>query len=235
MDKYILAKIEETNQYILVRYGDEEVNFKEGNGNILIEVESRLKLAKVMEIIEEHVCDKHNCYKFVRKVTEEDEKLIKKLKEKEKKAFRYCNNRIQIRQLPIKLIKVEFLLDNSKAIFYYSADGRIDFRDLVKDLAGRFKLRIEMRQIGIRDQAKIIGGIGPCGRVLCCCSFVKKFEPVSIKIAKKQGLGFNINKVSGFCGRLMCCLQYEAYSYEEGSNEEMREITDQDYIEDNMG
>jgi len=137
--------------------------------------------------------------------------------------------------LPIKLIKVEFLLDNSKAIFYYSADGRIDFRELVKDLAGRFKLRIEMRQIGIRDQAKLIGGIGPCGRLLCCCSFIRKFEPVSIKIAKEQGLGFNINKVSGFCGRLMCCLQFEADYYKSEAAGEMIELNDSNYIEEDMG
>lgn len=232
MSKYIFARVQGSSQVIMLRAHDEMNESDKMDGYIFVEVEGKLKLAKIIDSVIEHDCDKHSCYKFVRRITEEDQNLLKKIQEKEKKAYRYCLNRIQIRQLPIKLIKVEFLLDNSKAIFYYSADGRIDFRELVKDLAGRFKMRIEMRQIGIRDQAKLMGGIGPCGRVLCCCSFIRKFEPVSIRIAKKQGLGFNINKLSGFCGRLMCCLQYEADNYLEMQGEEVIEIEDKDYIEE---
>jgi cell fate regulator YaaT (PSP1 superfamily) len=235
MAKYYIAKLDGEERIILFDAGVQDLNNMRKGDWVIVEVEGKSRLAQILNNELGHDCPKHNCYKLIRKVTEEDEQLIKKIKEKEKKAFRYCINRIEIRQLPIKLIKVEFLLDNSKAIFYYSADGRIDFRELVKDLAGRFKLRIEMRQIGIRDQAKLIGGIGPCGRLLCCCSFIRKFEPVSIKIAKEQGLGFNINKVSGFCGRLMCCLQFEADYYKSEAAGEMIELNDSNYIEEDMG
>lgn len=234
MSRYIFARLEGSNQVIILKAEEGMDEYDRSDRYIFVEADGKLKLAKIIDSVIEHDCDRHSCYKFVRKITEEDENLIKKIMGKEKKAYRYCLNRIQIRQLPIKLIKVEFLLDNSKAIFYYSADGRIDFRNLVKDLAGRFKMRIEMRQIGIRDQAKLMGGIGPCGRVLCCCSFIREFEPVSIKIAKKQGLGFNINKLSGFCGRLMCCLQYEAHNYIDKEEEMVIELEDKDYIEEDM-
>ncbi|OGF58994.1 MAG: hypothetical protein A2Y62_21150 [Candidatus Fischerbacteria bacterium RBG_13_37_8] len=229
MKKYKFGRLEENKRLILLHKDEQEPVNNEGKA--IVSDGEKIKLVEFLEGETEHECDRHSYYFLVRKATPEEEEKIKKLKEKEKKAYRYCINRIQIRQLPIKLIKVEFLLDNSKAIFFYSADGRIDFRDLVKDLAGRFKMRIEMRQVGIRDQAKLMGGIGPCGRELCCCTFIKKFEPVSIKVAKQQGLGFNINKVSGFCGRLMCCLQYERNVYEAVAGAETIEIHDKDIDE----
>jgi cell fate regulator YaaT (PSP1 superfamily) len=122
----------------------------------------------------------------------------------------------------MKLVRVEWAFDNSKATFYFTADGRVDFRDLVKDLAHRFKIRIEMRQIGVRDEAKMIGGFGPCGRALCCSSFLKDFEPVSIRMAKKQDLVLNPAKISGICGRLMCCLGYEYSFYDEARKEKKK-------------
>ena len=128
---------------------------------------------------------------------------------REKAAVRYCQERVQSRNLEMKLVKVEYVFDGSKAIFYFTADGRIDFRDLVKDLAQHFHTRIEMRQIGVRDEAKIVGGLGICGRELCCCSFLRDFAPVSVKMAKEQNLALNPTKISGQCGRLLCCLGYE--------------------------
>jgi len=226
MNKYRFGKLVESKKIVVVNNKNDEQFTQEEQ--IIISSGDRMEVAQLFIARIEHACDKHNCYEIVKRVSPEEHERIKKLKEKEKKAFRYCINRIQIRQLPIKLIKVEFLIDSSKAIFYYTADGRIDFRELVKDLAGRFKMRIEMKQVGIRDQAKLMGGIGPCGRQLCCCTFIKKFEPVSIRIAKRQGLGFNINKISGVCGRLMCCLEYEKESYQAAPETEIIEIKETD-------
>lgn len=133
---------------------------------------------------------------------------------KEKEAFQICLRKIGEHKLPMKLIDVEYTFDNSKIIFYFVADGRIDFRELVKDLASVFRTRIELRQIGVRDEAKMMGGIGPCGRPMCCSTFLGDFEPVSIKMAKEQNLSLNPTKISGVCGRLMCCLNYEQETYE---------------------
>ena len=133
---------------------------------------------------------------------------------KEKEAFQICLRKIGEHKLPMKLIDVEYTFDNSKIIFYFVADGRIDFRELVKDLASVFRTRIELRQIGVRDEAKMMGGMGPCGRPMCCASFLGDFEPVSIKMAKEQNLSLNPTKISGVCGRLMCCLNYEQETYE---------------------
>lgn len=141
--------------------------------------------------------------------TEEDIKKFGWLKEKEKTAFRFCLQRIIERKLPMKLVRVNYFFDEKKGIFFYTADGRIDFRQLVKDLAKEFKMRIEMRQIGVRDEAKMIGGLGVCGRSLCCFSFMMNFEPVTIQKAKKQQIVINPTKISGLCGRLMCCLAFE--------------------------
>ncbi len=132
---------------------------------------------------------------------------------KEKEAFAFCLNRIKERGMAMKLVRVEYLYDGSKAIFYFTADGRVDFRELVKDLAHTFHTRIEMRQIGVRDEAKMVGGIGICGRELCCSSFLREFEPVSVKMAKEQSLALNPTKISGQCGRLLCCLGYEFETY----------------------
>ena len=138
---------------------------------------------------------------------------MKQNKEKEKKAFKICEEKILQHNLDMKLVDVEYTLDNNKILFYFTADGRVDFRALVKDLASVFRTRIELRQIGVRDEAKMLGGIGVCGRPFCCSSFLGEFQPVSIKMAKEQGLSLSPVKISGTCGRLMCCLKYEQDAY----------------------
>ena len=153
--------------------------------------------------------------KVVRIVTEKDDKMRVQFKAKEKDAFKTCLEKIEAHGLPMKLIDVEYKYDGSKVIFYFTADKRIDFRELVKDLAAIFRTRIELRQIGVRDEVKRCGGNGICGRELCCCSFLGNFETVSIKMAKEQNISLNPSKISGNCGRLMCCLKYEQEVYEE--------------------
>lgn len=153
--------------------------------------------------------------KVVRIATEKDEKMRLQYKGKEKDAFKICLEKIEAHGLPMKLIDVEYKYDGSKVIFYFTADKRIDFRELVKDLAAVFRTRIELRQIGVRDEVKRCGGNGICGRELCCCSFLGNFETVSIKMAKEQNISLNPSKISGNCGRLMCCLKYEQEVYEE--------------------
>ncbi len=151
---------------------------------------------------------------IVRVATEEDLKRIADNAEREKKAFKICEEKIRRHGLEMKLIDVEYAFDNKKILFYFTADGRVDFRELVKDLASVFRTRIELRQIGVRDEAKMVGGLGICGRPLCCTEHLCDFQPVSIKMAKEQGLSLNPTKISGTCGRLMCCLKYEQESYE---------------------
>ncbi len=153
--------------------------------------------------------------KVLRLATEEDIRINSENKEKEKEAFDICSKKIEEHGLEMKLIDIEYTFDNNKVIFYFTADGRIDFRELVKDLAAIFRTRIELRQIGVRDEAKMIGGIGPCGRHMCCSSYLGEFYPVSIKMAKEQKLSLNPAKISGICSRLMCCLNYEHLVYEE--------------------
>ena len=152
---------------------------------------------------------------IIRKSTAEDMKIVEKNHVKEKEAFDICLEKIAYRQLNMHLIDVECTFDNNKIFFYFTAENRVDFRELVKDLAAVFRTRIELRQIGVRDEAKMVNGIGICGRPLCCATFLGDFHPVSIKMAKDQGLSLNPSKISGSCGRLMCCLQYEQSSYEE--------------------
>lgn len=151
--------------------------------------------------------------KVLRLATEADINMARISSSKEKEALDYCFERIRQRKMPMKLVKAEYLFDGSKIIFYFTADGRVDFRDLVKDLAQYFHTRIEMRQIGVRDEAKLIGGIGICGRELCCGTFLTDFHPVSVRMAKQQGLALNPTKISGQCGRLLCCLGYEYETY----------------------
>ncbi len=151
--------------------------------------------------------------KLIRIATEDDFKKIEENKEKEKKAYALCEKKIAEHKLDMKLVDVEYTFDNSKILFYFTSDGRVDFRELVKDLAAMFRTRIELRQIGVRDEAKLLGGIGICGRPFCCSSFLNGFQPVSIKMAKEQGLSLNPVKISGTCGRLMCCLKYEQEAY----------------------
>lgn len=151
----------------------------------------------------------------IRVATEEDIKKHLGNREKEKEAFSICEKKITEHKLQMKLVDVEYTFDGSKIIFYFTADGRIDFRELVKDLATIFRTRIELRQIGVRDEAKMLGGIGMCGRSLCCSTWLGDFNSVSIKMAKEQNLSLNPTKISGICGRLMCCLSYEQEAYEE--------------------
>ena len=150
----------------------------------------------------------------IRMATEEDRRIEARNKEKEKEAFAICLEKIRKRGLEMKLIDAEYTFDNNKVLFYFTADGRIDFRELVKDLAAVFKTRIELRQVGVRDETKILGGIGICGRPLCCHSYLSEFIPVSIKMAKEQNLSLNPSKISGVCGRLMCCLKNEEETYQ---------------------
>jgi len=150
----------------------------------------------------------------IRVATPEDDVKVARNREREKEAMKICQEKIKKHNLEMKLIDAEYTFDNNKVLFYFTADGRIDFRDLVKDLAAVFKTRIELRQIGVRDETKIIGGIGICGRPLCCHSYLSEFVPVSIKMAKEQNLSLNPTKISGVCGRLMCCLKNEEETYE---------------------
>lgn len=155
----------------------------------------------------------------VRIATEKDEQNVSENKALAERALTLCTEKIKEHKLEMNLVDVEYTFDRNKVIFYFTAEGRIDFRHLVKDLAGLFKTRIELRQIGVRDEAKLLGGIGPCGRMLCCSTFLGDFDPVSIKMAKDQNLSLNPAKISGLCGRLMCCLKYENDSYEEAKRQ----------------
>lgn len=152
--------------------------------------------------------------KVIRKATDADVEQARENQEKEKEAIHRCTQKIKEHNLEMKIIGAEYTFDHSKIIFYFTADGRIDFRELVKDLASIFRTRIELRQIGVRDEAKLIGGMGPCGRSFCCAAFIQEFESVSIRMAKNQNLSLNPSKISGVCGRLMCCLRFEMDTYE---------------------
>jgi cell fate regulator YaaT (PSP1 superfamily) len=152
--------------------------------------------------------------KVIRIANENDRTIVEENKHAAKEAYQVCQQKVVEHNLDMKLVDVEYTFDRNKIIFYFTADGRIDFRELVKDLASIFRTRIELRQIGVRDEAKMLGGIGPCGRMLCCSTFLGDFEPVSIKMAKDQNLSLNPAKISGLCGRLMCCLKYENDEYE---------------------
>jgi len=160
--------------------------------------------------------------KVIRKATLKDKAKHEKNIQLEEEAYDICLKKIEEHELPMNLIEVEYTFDHNKILFYFTADGRVDFRELVKDLAGVFKTRIELRQIGVRDEAKMVGGLGPCGRIACCCKFLRDFDPISINLAKKQDLSLNPAKISGLCGRLMCCLKYESKIYKQ-LKEEMPE------------
>ncbi len=203
---------ETTGRLLRARRGEESVE----RGDIcLVESELGGDLAKVVDMASEF-CRAHKASrgatKIIRKATAEDIQKFEWLREKEKKAFDFCLHRIKARNLPMKLVMVRYFFNEKKGIFFYTADGRIDFRQLVKDLAKELKMRIEMRQIGVRDEAKMIGGLGVCGRPLCCFSFMKAFEPVTIQKARRQQIVINPTKISGLCGRLMCCLAFEEES-----------------------
>lgn len=189
----------------------------EQNSNVIVETARGVEFGEVVieprEVPDEEIVAPLK--KVIRIATSEDRKHAEDNNRKEKEAFDVCLQKIGEHKLDMKLIDVEYTFDNNKVLFYFTADGRVDFRELVKDLAAIFKTRIELRQIGVRDEAKMMGGLGVCGRVLCCNSFLGEFQPVSIKMAKEQGLSLNPTKISGTCGRLMCCLKYEQEAYEE--------------------
>ncbi len=185
-----------------LKRGDICIIESELGGDLVVVVDASSKICTHSKSVKDAV-------KVIRNATEDDKSKFKWLEKKEKKAFDFCLKKIEERNLPMKLVMVRYFFDEKKGIFYYTADGRIDFRELVKDLAKEFKMRIEMRQVGVRDEAKMVGGLGVCGRAICCCSFMKTFEPVTIQKAKKQKIVINPTKISGLCGRLMCCLAFE--------------------------
>ena len=192
------------------------LEIKQGD-NVIVETARGIEYGQVVlgykEVEEERIIQPLK--QVIRVSTPEDDEIEHKNKQKEKDAFTVCLEKIKKHQLEMKLIDAEYTFDNNKVLFYFTADGRIDFRELVKDLAAVFKTRIELRQIGVRDETKIVGGIGICGRPLCCHSYLSEFVPVSIKMAKEQNLSLNPTKISGVCGRLMCCLKNEEEAYEE--------------------
>lgn len=192
-----------------------ELNITQGS-HVIVETARGVEFGTVMippkELPEEKVVQPLK--PVIRIADQEDEKIEAKNRHKEKEAFQICLEKIQKRGMEMKLVDAEYTFDNNKLLFYFTADGRIDFRELVKDLAAVFRTRIELRQIGVRDETKILGGIGICGRPLCCNTFLSEFAPVSIKMAKEQNLSLNPSKISGVCGRLMCCLKNEEETYE---------------------
>ena len=193
-----------------------EFDIKRGD-HVIVETARGMEFGSVVLGIREVEDDKviQPLKAVTRIATEQDIETAKANTEKEKEAFKICLEKIKKHELEMKLIDAEYTFDNNKVLFYFTADGRIDFRELVKDLAAVFKTRIELRQIGVRDETKILGGIGVCGRALCCHSYLTDFVPVSIKMAKEQNLSLNPTKISGVCGRLMCCLKNEEEAYEE--------------------
>ena len=197
-------------------FDPDQIEVKTGD-NVIVETARGMEFGTVtMDIAEVEESDIVAPLKKIIRIADEDDKKqhIENVKKKER-AMKLCQEKVDKHGLVMKLIDVEYTFDNSKIVFYFTADGRVDFRELVKDLAGVFKMRIELRQIGVRDEAKMLGGIGSCGRALCCHSWVSDFEPVSIKMAEVQNLSLNPSKISGICGRLMCCLKYENDIYME--------------------
>ena len=192
-----------------------QFDIKQGD-NVIVETARGVEFGRVVsgvkEVAEEEVIQPLKSVISI--ATEQDQKVVEKNKKKEKEAFKICLEKIRKHELEMKLIDVEYTFDGNKILFYFTADGRIDFRELVKDLAAVFRTRIELRQIGVRDETKIRGGIGICGRPLCCSTYLTEFSAVSIKMAKEQNLSLNPTKISGVCGRLMCCLTNEEEPYE---------------------
>lgn len=209
------------------------LDIKQGN-NVIVETARGIEYGKVVlgpkDVEENKIIQPLK--QVIRVATPEDDLIEAKNKAKEKDAFAICLEKIAKHKLEMKLIDAEYTFDNNKVLFYFTADGRIDFRELVKDLAAVFKTRIELRQIGVRDETKIVGGIGICGRPLCCHSYLSEFLPVSIKMAKEQNLSLNPTKISGVCGRLMCCLKNEEEAYEE-LNSKLPNVGD--YVSTNDG
>ena len=213
MIKVIGVRFRDNGKIYYFSAGDLKV---ETGNHVIVETARGVEFGKVVlgnrEVEEEKIVS--TLKPVIRIATEEDEKIQKNNKIKSREAYEICLEKIKKHGLEMKLIDCEYTFDNNKVLFYFTADGRIDFRELVKDLASVFKTRIELRQIGVRDETKIMGGIGICGRSLCCNTFLSEFVPVSIKMAKEQNLSLNPTKISGVCGRLMCCLKNEQDTYE---------------------
>ncbi len=211
---HVLVLFRKTQKAFYVRSYFEDLSVGDA---VVVKTERGLEIGEVYDIATESdtKVDFTVEGKIVRKLTEVDQKQLDQLHKKEIEAFDICVAEINELKLPMKLLSVEYMFDGKKAIFYFSAPERVDFRELVKRLASRLSIRVEMRQVGVRDEAKLIGGLGPCGLNLCCSAFLTAFESVNIKMAKNQGLPMNTFKISGLCGRLMCCLNYENKFYEE--------------------
>ncbi len=221
MEKLVLIRLRESGQSCV--YNAAELELKEGD-YVVVEHDRGMDYGQVVSFkCELDSKAKQSVKKIVRMVKEADLKQICDNKVKSREAFFTCTKKIDEHKLDMKLVQAEYSFDRSKIVFYFTAEGRIDFRDLVKDLAKIFKARIELRQIGVRDEAKLFGGFGPCGRDLCCARFLKDFEPVTIKMAKEEGLPLNPPKISGICGRLMCCLNFEYDTYKNMSKGMPRE------------
>ncbi|MBO4734718.1 MAG: stage 0 sporulation family protein [Clostridia bacterium] len=214
MTKVVSVKFKDTGRSYYFDPG--ELNIKTGD-KVIVESAGGLSFGAVSAGVHEVEDDKvvKELKKVLRIATEKDFNQLKENREKEKSAFGVCERKISEHNLEMKLISVEYSFDGSKITFFFTADGRIDFRELVKDLVSHFHARIELHQIGVRDEARMLGGLGICGRPYCCKQFLNDFEPVSIKMAKEQGLSLNPTKISGSCGRLMCCLKYEQAAYDD--------------------
>lgn len=212
MSSVIGVRFSEVGKIYYFDPGDLEIEL---NDKVVVETARGVEFGEVVlaprEVTEKEIVKPLK--KVVKKADEKDFKKIEKNKKKEKEAFDICVEKIGKHKMDMKLIDVEYTFDGGKIIFYFTAEGRVDFRELVKELASVFKTRIELRQIGVRDEAKKIGGLGPCGRPCCCSAFLGDFQPVSIKMAKEQNLSLSPTKISGLCGRLMCCLNYEQEHY----------------------
>ena len=211
-----LVRLREAGQLMTYQVTDEVSVYD----YVLVEADRGVDYGEVIEINEAHIYPKVEgkgkpVKKIVRKLSPEDLKQIKNNEKEAKDAMRLCSRKVREYKLAMKLVDSEYSFDKKKIIFYFTSEGRVDFRELVKELAKIFKIRIEMRQIGVRDEARLFGGVGPCGQKLCCMRFLKSFEPVSMKMAKLQKLSLSSGKISGICGRLMCCLSYEHKNYRE--------------------
>lgn len=187
---------------------------------VVVETMFGIRVGEVKALLtEEDLPENIQLSPVIRRASEDDIRQEEENRSLEEESFQFCLERIEARGLPMKLVRTEVMLDRRRIVFYFTADGRVDFRELVRDLASRFKTRIEMRQIGVRDEAKMLGGIGICGRVTCCSQFLQHFAPISIRMAKEQDLVLNTSKLTGLCGRLMCCLSYEFEGTIEGEDE----------------
>jgi len=213
MEGLIFVRLRDSGQ--VYPYTSSGLEVKDGD-YVIVEHDRGLDYGQIVPVCEcpkEEKSAKEPPKKIIRKANDSDLRQIKDNRVKAKEAFATCDKKIGEHKLDMKMVEAEYSFDRSKIIFYFTADGRIDFRNLVKDLAKIFKARIELRQIGVRDEARLFGGYGSCGRELCCTKFLKDFEPVTIKMAKEEGLPLNPPKISGLCGRLMCCLNYEYETY----------------------